>query len=209
MTTSPLARLNRTYIFDRFESGDASALFYMSVCLLAEQDAQKNMHGISLLQENFDDIELSEHIKMLLDVNPTRDTVNKTQAATTAMTSDAFEEDPEFHLAITAGLLGHDPSPSVLEEIDYEDVLVASLEVAILRGEPVQTSPSVERLQEELADAAGFDPEELAAAGIEETDAAKVAVMYVLEYLAEVQKQFQKAGFPDSVVTALKDSLAA
>jgi len=201
--------LNTEFVFDKIENGDASALFYITLLLLLTADTKRNPRGFFILQENFDDIELAEYIKEALDAEPGRRTINRIQAAISGLTSDAFEVDPEAHLIITAGLLGYDPSEGVVNEVSFEDVIVSSLELALISGEPTQTSASVEALQMRLADAAGFDPEEFGDEGLEDINDAKVLVLFAAEYMRKIEEELRSANFPEYILTALRDNFQA
>lgn len=197
--------LNREFIFDKLENGTASALFYITLLLLSTQDEKRNPYGISPLTENYDDIELSEFITDAFSANPGSKTINRIQAAIAGITSDAFEQDPDAHLIITAGLLGYDPSDGVVNEISFEDVIVASLELALMSGSPTAPSPAVEKLQAQLADASGLDPVEFG----DDIDEAKILTLFAAEYVRKISDEFAQAGFPDSVADALRENFAS
>lgn len=180
-------------------------MFYMTLLLLSAQDEERNPYGISPLTENYDDIELSEYITEVFSANPGPKTINRIQAAIAGITSDAFEQDPTAHLIITAGLLGYDPSEGVVNEISFEDVIISSLELALISGSASEPGPAVEKLQSQLADASGLDPEEFG----DDVDEAKILVIFTAEYVRKISEEFAQAGFPDSVAEALRENFAS
>jgi len=183
--------LNREYVFDLVESGKGTATVIHVLAIIAAARAGESLYDPDTLGT-----EISEMFKDAYSAAPGPRAMNKLQAMITAVTTDAFENDPEGFVSISNSLSGGAPGMDFFSVLTYPDALSAVAEVKINRGGDIDPSPSVMRLIKRLEGNSRLDPEDLG----EETEAWMDGTLEVAGLLKQIREELEKCGFAESVV---------